>query len=1330
MIFTFYSFKGGVGRSMALANVADRLARRGLRVLAIDFDLEAPGLERYYPIDKTAALANPGLIDLLRSFKESLSGRGDTLDSAAFRDLSRFVFPIYERVGEGGRLDLLPAGCRSAGDGLRRYALDVRTFDWQDFYYNWEGEAFFEWLRRELTGPQGRYDAVLVDSRTGVTEMGGVCAYQLADIVVMMSAANHQNLLGTQDVARDFRSAPVMALRHGKSLELLVVPSRIEQRDPALLDAFFARFEQIFEGQMPSGLAGLSSRILAIPYEPEYAFEEVVVTDPARRDRLAGLGAAYERLADALVILGDGAMVPLQAAARAALWPSGAPAAPAQEAAVNYDPTRRFADYDLFVSRSAGDTIVEQLVRVLAEHGLTAFLDSSALVPGDDVSQATTHALHHSRTLLLCAGGGGLSPWQKRQVEQARSAARPVRVLPVLLPGSDPEIFALSLKGMGDVQPVDLREWPARHVEFDLLVSLITAGDAAESPAPSAASASNPYPGLAPGGERHAGCLDLPAQPLDALVDALRRSHNVLLVGASGSGKTTLLAAGLLPAVRKGALGDPAPEVRWIDARQHDGMLGSLGPPAPDAPPQLCIVDHADEEPAALPPHGVDAVARRVRWGQVIRLLSTLPSERWRLVLVTRQNLSEWHGKRVTLDAVDEAALGARLELPALRTGMAFEPGLLKLLQADASRGSEPLTLAQLVLPGLWKGARHGFLGNDAYASEGGVDGAYLGHVSGVLANVPQGLPEAVDSVLLWLLQSNQEAAWSWRRSTLSQMVMLRGWSDTLAMALLWLVRARVLHVSPRDGDLEVGLVGTLAPMSCVAVKWLIDAQGPQVRLRAALAFALDRWQRANRAPDALLGGQGLADAQRLVEEWSDHLTHDMVAFVAASQRAAQVQRTRRRRIAGSVALTLAALAIGGYAYTDQLAKRNEALAQQERAQAQRANATSALLREAQRAAAAVAQVAGNNRRADGLRGARIAIQYGTACESGAVSGLVTALGALGASVDPPQQARTPARGDVRFHDANDRARAQQLQGVVGDLVAAMGLQLQLDLNDREQHVGEPARPGTLEVWLPELSQLPAVAQPEPVRGRDGAELKQVPGSCATLGSEREERQKLMHDIGGRYFSFLDNDRPRARRWIDAFYIHRTEVTNAMFGQYVSEACRGQPTPECPAGWRARGAPNEPARFLGWTAAEAYCRWAGGRLPTEEEWEKAARGRDGRVWPWGSEPDAKRFLGKATSNQRLVAVGSYPQGDSPYGVADLAGSLWEVTASPWEGGGHTMKGGSYLNELPYVRGSSRWASSDEDKGADYLGFRCVVDYEQCRLRPLKDAAGGDYQRCE
>jgi hypothetical protein len=307
--YTFYSFKGGVGRSMALANVADLLARRGLRVLAIDFDLEAPGLERYFQVDKTAALANLGLIDLLQSFKKSLSGAGSLDEQAEFRQLDRFIFPVYpQTLPGGGALHLMTAGQREPAAQYRQYALSVRTFDWQDFYYNWQGEAFFDWLRGELSqavGSREAYDVVLIDSRTGVTEMGGVCAYQLADVIVMMCAANHQNVEGTRAVVQDFRSASVEALRRGRPLSLVVVPARIEQRDDGLLDAFFTRFDSFFKDEVPPAFAelGLTLRDLTIPYQPEYAFEEVVVSDPERREARRQIGGAFDLLANALTLL-------------------------------------------------------------------------------------------------------------------------------------------------------------------------------------------------------------------------------------------------------------------------------------------------------------------------------------------------------------------------------------------------------------------------------------------------------------------------------------------------------------------------------------------------------------------------------------------------------------------------------------------------------------------------------------------------------------------------------------------------------------------------------------------------------------------------------------------------------------------------------------------------------------------------------------------------------------------------------------------------------------------------------------------------------------------
>src|SRR6185295_2099555 len=143
---------------------------------------------------------HPGLLDLLLSYKQTMSVAHE---GAAFKNVDSFIVAIYEQLPGGGRLDLIPAGQRQDPEQLARYALALRTFDWQDFYYNWEGDLFFEWLRRSLGMP--RYDLVLVDSRTGVTEMGGICGYQLADVMVMLCAPNNQNMQGTANMLRDFR---------------------------------------------------------------------------------------------------------------------------------------------------------------------------------------------------------------------------------------------------------------------------------------------------------------------------------------------------------------------------------------------------------------------------------------------------------------------------------------------------------------------------------------------------------------------------------------------------------------------------------------------------------------------------------------------------------------------------------------------------------------------------------------------------------------------------------------------------------------------------------------------------------------------------------------------------------------------------------------------------------------------------------------------------------------------------------------------------------------------------------------------------------------------
>lgn len=202
MIYTFYSYKGGVGRSMALVNVAELMCRVGRNVIMVDWDLEAPGLEKFYPELADQVLQKPGIIDLLTSYKEKAARfRPDSSDPLLSPDdVSSLLIDMHPHESTQGKVWLLPAG-RRASEQFVDYANRVKMFDWQDFYQNWEGEVYFEWLRRRLNDLA---DAVLIDSRTGVTEMGGVCAYQLADTVVMFCSANEQNMDGTLRMVKSF----------------------------------------------------------------------------------------------------------------------------------------------------------------------------------------------------------------------------------------------------------------------------------------------------------------------------------------------------------------------------------------------------------------------------------------------------------------------------------------------------------------------------------------------------------------------------------------------------------------------------------------------------------------------------------------------------------------------------------------------------------------------------------------------------------------------------------------------------------------------------------------------------------------------------------------------------------------------------------------------------------------------------------------------------------------------------------------------------------------------------------------------------------------------
>jgi len=174
----------------------------------------------------------------------------------------------------------------------------------------------------------------------------------------------------------------------------------------------------------------------------------------------------------------------------------------------------------------------------------------------------------------------------------------------------------------------------------------------------------------------------------------------------------------------------------------------------------------------------------------------------------------------------------------------------------------------------------------------------------------------------------------------------------------------------------------------------------------------------------------------------------------------------------------------------------------------------------------------------------------------------------------------------------------------------------------------------------------------------------------------------------------------------DEYYIDLTPVTNVEYKNFVDATGHDQPS-HWRKGTYPEGKADHPVVEVNWFSATAYAEWAGKRLPTNEEWEKAARGTDGRTWPWGNEwsiENANVFSGDTSP------IGHYsPQGDSPYGCQDMAGNVWE-----WIGGGQPsqlrapLRGGDWLDGPDEAQTFHIRMHTPRRKNP-FVGFRCVTD---------------------
>lgn len=193
-------------------------------------------------------------------------------------------------------------------------------------------------------------------------------------------------------------------------------------------------------------------------------------------------------------------------------------------------------------------------------------------------------------------------------------------------------------------------------------------------------------------------------------------------------------------------------------------------------------------------------------------------------------------------------------------------------------------------------------------------------------------------------------------------------------------------------------------------------------------------------------------------------------------------------------------------------------------------------------------------------------------------------------------------------------------------------------------------------------------------------------------------------------FQMGDSDQPdNPPRTVNLpeFWIGKNDVTNAQYRGFVTAT--GHQSAGDWQSYAQKWGDQAPVVNVSWNDAAAYCQWAGLRLPTEEEWEKAARGTDGRKYPWGNEWDASRCRNDASG---ASPVGSYPSGASPYGCLDMAGNVWQWTASLYDSSHdwRVLRGGSWYNyDAVYFRAACR----NSNEPGTY--------YSTCGFRPARSA---------
>ncbi len=250
-----------------------------------------------------------------------------------------------------------------------------------------------------------------------------------------------------------------------------------------------------------------------------------------------------------------------------------------------------------------------------------------------------------------------------------------------------------------------------------------------------------------------------------------------------------------------------------------------------------------------------------------------------------------------------------------------------------------------------------------------------------------------------------------------------------------------------------------------------------------------------------------------------------------------------------------------------------------------------------------------------------------------------------------------------------------------------------------------------LKSWQVRPAENPEIIAKE-ITGKDGAPMVLVPAGVFKMGSL---------DMDGPY------DQAERKIFLDAFYMDKYEVTVSRYAKFLEATGLGEPDLWDEVSPVRDG--DRPVVGVDWHDADVYCRWANKRLPTEAEWEKAARGTDGRKYPWGNEKPTSRHANFGSSDghvyESLAPVGGFQPDKSPYGIYDLGGNVNEWVSDwydedyyskssksnpsgPSQGQKKVLRGGSWIEPEMMLQSAARFHASPKTRH-DFLGFRCAQD---------------------